>query len=285
MNNTDADDAQFGHGTEVDQAYDYSVTYLSSDTLPTDADMNVYANFAPNTPAYTVNFVATNGGTISATYQSYGVNQAFSSVTSATAQCDDGSPIYVTATPNAGYHFVNMNNTDSDDASWAHGTEIDSGGIDYSVTQQSTDEVDANSIMTVYANFAVNPPPTFTETFVANPTNGGVITPSGTGQYVENSWQTITAIPAAGYHFVNWTNTAGDDSPFGSSGCTRVSYQASDTMEIGTAMTTTAFFEQNTVQITLSDNTNPFLNYTVDGVPFLSPQTFTWAYGRHTFYS
>ena len=155
MNDTDADDAMWAvNSVEFDLGNHYSVTWTSPNEVDANANMYVYANFVLNAVfSETFNAYPSNDGTISAIYTDNGVNYT---VTSNTAQIPNGDPIFVTATPNSGFHFVSMNDTDADDAMWAvNSVEIDQA-YDYSVTTTSPNEVDANSNMYISANFAAN---------------------------------------------------------------------------------------------------------------------------------
>ena len=95
---------------------------------------------------------------------------------------DEGSSVTLIATPATGYHFVN----------WTlNGNEVSTNAT-YTFTAQAA----GNYI----ANFAIN---NYAITAVANPTAGGTVT--GAGNYDHFSTCTLTATPATGYHFVNWT--------------------------------------------------------------------------------
>ena len=91
----------------------------------------------------------------------------------------DGTP--VTAVPNTGYHFVD----------WSDGV----------LTAARTDtNVTAN--VSVTANFAIN---TYTLTYTAG-ANGTI---TGTSPQTVNhggEWNTVTAVPDTGYHFVDWSD-------------------------------------------------------------------------------
>ena len=86
------------------------------------------------------------------------------------------------ATPATGYHFVN----------WT------SAGIE--VSTSATYQFEVSGAGNYVANFAIN---TYEITAVANPTAGGTVT--GAGTYEHFATCTLTATPAIGYHFVNWT--------------------------------------------------------------------------------
>ena len=86
------------------------------------------------------------------------------------------------ATPATGYHFVN----------WT------SAGVE--VSTSATYQFEVSGAGNYVANFAIN---TYEITAVANPTAGGTVT--GAGTYEHFATCTLTATPAIGYHFVNWT--------------------------------------------------------------------------------
>ncbi|XUX01138.1 MAG: InlB B-repeat-containing protein [Dehalogenimonas sp.] len=129
------------------------------------ANISVTATFAVNT--FTLTYTAGANGSITGTSPQT-VNQGA-----------DGSA--VTATPNAGYHFV----------SWSDGI----------LTATRTDtNVQAN--ISVTATFAVN---TFTLTYTAG-ANGSITgtSPQTVNQGADGS--AVTATPNAGYHFVSWSD-------------------------------------------------------------------------------
>ncbi len=135
----------------------------------------------------------------------------------------------LTATPATGYHFVN----------WTRGGEVYSTNttISFQVTQ-------AESFI---ANFAIN---TYEITAVANPTAGGTVT--GAGTYNHFATCTLTATPATGYHFVNWTK-----------GGEEVSTAATYAFEVSGAGDYVANFAINTYEITAV--ANPTAGGTVTG--------------------
>ncbi len=126
---------------------------------------------APTT--YTVTFVAGTGGTLTGT--------ATQTVTSG------GSTTAVTAVPNANYTFT----------SWTG-----SGFTTSTATTLTVTNVNAN--LTITANFAALP--TYTVTFAAG--TGGTLTGTTSQSVISGSSATpVTAVPSAGYMFVNWTGT------------------------------------------------------------------------------
>ena len=128
------------------------------------------------------------------------------------------------ATPTTGYHFVN----------WTKGGEEYSSNatISFEVTQ-------AESFI---ANFAIN---TYEISAVANPTAGGTVT--GTGVYEHFAICTLTATPATGYHFVNWTK-----------GGVEYSTELTITFEVSQAESFVASFEINNYEIVAIANNAQF---------------------------
>ena len=97
---------------------------------------------------------------------------------------DYGTECTVTATPNEGFAFTD----------WEVNGETVS--LDLSYTFMVTG--DRNLV----ANFT-DSPVNYTITVTANPAEGGIV--SGGGEYLQGDECTVTATPAAGYLFVNWT--------------------------------------------------------------------------------
>ena len=96
-----------------------------------------------------------------------------------------GTQCTLVATANEGYQFVN----------WMKDNQVVSTNATYTFT------VNANGYYT--ANFELIPTPEYTITVTANPTNGGTVT--GGNTYQQGQSCTVTATPASGYNFVNWT--------------------------------------------------------------------------------
>ena len=95
---------------------------------------------------------------------------------------EEGKTATLTATPAEGYQFVN----------WTVGEEVVSTENPYSFV------VTAN--IALVANFELIPPTKYNVTVTAE--NGTV---EGAGEYEEGTTATLTATPAEGYQFVNWT--------------------------------------------------------------------------------
>ena len=199
-----------------------SDTILSSDadfsnpmhfgTLPQsfadyNATITITAVFAPasvNTYTVTVNVnnssmgTATGGGTF-----------------------NDGSQATVSATANAGYHFV----------AWMNGTTQVSTANPYTFT--------VNSNITLTATFEADPVTQYTVTLNTADATMGTVNPAGASTVNEGSSFTATATAADGFHFVAWMN-----------GTTQVSTANPYTFTVTGNITLTATFEANDPGIT-----------------------------------
>ena len=156
-------------------------------------------------------------------------NAAMGSVTGApTAPVAEGTTVTLVAVANAGHRFVD----------WSNGLTND------------TITITVNSDTTLTANFEAIP--TYTVTTVVNPANSGSITGAPTTAVLEGSEVVLTAVPAAGYHFVNWSN-----------GSTTATIQVTVTSDT----TLTANFEANAVgTYTVAVNYDATMG-TVTGIP------------------
>ena len=96
-----------------------------------------------------------------------------------------GTPVTVSATPNAGYTFVN----------WKDNGAIVSTSSNYQFTVAGNRTLTATFNQVSASQFAVN--------LSSNPGAGG--TTNGSGAFAAGSSVTITATTNAGYTFVNWT--------------------------------------------------------------------------------
>ena len=129
-----------------------------------------------------------------------------------------GQSCTLTATPTVPYIFVN----------WTK------NGIQVSTNATYTFTVTESA--TYVAHFVVE---TFTITALANPTEGGVVTGSGTYEMLDEC--TVTATANEGYNFVNWTENGNE-----------VSNEAAYTFAITGDRTLVANFELMTFEITAS---------------------------------
>ena len=141
------------------------VSTNASYTFTVNANRTLVAHFTANT--YTINVSANpnNGGNVMGG-----------------GTFNYGQSCTVTATPAAGYTFTN----------WTENGSVVSTNASYTFT--------VNANRTLVAHFTQN---TYTVTVAANPTNGGTVSGGGTFTYGQNC--TVTATPASGYTFINWT--------------------------------------------------------------------------------
>ncbi|MFA7418080.1 MAG: Ig-like domain-containing protein [Melioribacteraceae bacterium] len=114
-------------------------------------------------------------------------NPALGGTTSGGGIHNAGSTVNVTATPAIGYSFVN----------WTENGNPVSTNANYSFVISSN--------RTLVANFALIPPTQFSVSLSSNPALGG--TTNGGGNYNSGSNVTVTATPAVGYVFNNWTES------------------------------------------------------------------------------
>jgi len=101
--------------------------------------------------------------------------------TSGMGPFNQGSLVTLTATPNAGYSFLN----------WTENGTIVSTSSSYQLTMAGN--------KSLVANFTLN----LVVTLSSNPSVGGTTT--GSGSFTPGSSVTLTASPNTGYTFVNWT--------------------------------------------------------------------------------
>ena len=137
-------------------------------TFTVNANRTLVAHFTINT--YTINVSAspTNGGNVTGggTF-TYGQN------------CT------VTATAASGYTFTN----------WTEGSVVVSTNTSYSFSVTSN--------RNLVAHFTENPLPIYTISVTPKPEEGGTV--RGAGTYQEGQTCIVSATPATGYNFVNWT--------------------------------------------------------------------------------
>ena len=143
------------------------VSTQASYTFNVTGNRTLVANFQAQPQNYNVSVSAnpTNGGNVTG---------------GGTYQ--QGQSCTVTATANNGYNFTN----------WTENGNVVSTQSNYTFT--------VNSNRTLVANFT---PQQYTITATADPVNGGSITGGGTFNYGNSC--TLSATPATGYTFVNWT--------------------------------------------------------------------------------
>ena len=153
----------------VDWTGDVANATSASTTITMNAAKTVQANF--QRVEYQLTVANSSGGAtspVAGTYTYY-----------------SGDVVPLSATADAGYHFVN----------W-------SGGVADPNAASTTVLMDASK--TVTANFALDT--TFPLTIAVSPSAGGTTNPApGTYNYSSGTNVTVDATPNAGYHFVNWT--------------------------------------------------------------------------------
>jgi uncharacterized repeat protein (TIGR02543 family) len=96
---------------------------------------------------------------------------------------NENTVVNITATPTAGYQFVN----------WTG---------DVANPNSASTTVTMNGNKTVTANFELIPPTQYTLTTNVSPVGGGTV--SGAGTYNAGDTATVTATPTAGYQFDHW---------------------------------------------------------------------------------
>lgn len=136
---------------------------VASYTFSITADRNLVANFSLLQYNITVSSSPEEGGTVTGA-----------------GEYSHGAPVTLTATPNAGYAFLN----------WTDGLGF--------VSTEATLSFEAISDRTLTATFVIR----YTVTLESNPAGGG--TTAGAGSYDAGASATVTATPAAGYSFKEW---------------------------------------------------------------------------------
>ena len=188
--------------------------------------------FGYNKITYIATINITGGGT-----QYYNVSVMANPTNGGTVSGDGayqlGQSCTVTATPNAGYTFVN----------WMENGNVVSTNAVY------TFNVTGNHYLT--ANFQAQPQ-NYTVSVSANPTNGGTV--SGGGTYQQGQSCTVTATPATGFTFLRWTENG-----------SQVSTNASYTFTVTGNRTLVAQFQAVPQNYTISVSANPTNGGTVSG--------------------
>lgn len=112
-------------------------------------------------------------------------NPAAGGTNSGSGSYTSGASVNITASPNTGYTFV----------SWTEGANVISTSASYTFVIAGN--------RTLVANYVIN---SYTLTTTANPSTGGSITKSPNQlKYDHGSNVLLTAVPATGYTFTNWT--------------------------------------------------------------------------------
>ena len=141
------------------------VSSSSTYSFTATSSRNLVANFSTQSYTVSVSNSPSSGGTVTGG-----------------GTYNHGEQATITASPATGYAFVN----------WTEGGSIISTNASYTFT--------VNSNRSFQANYSQN---TYTVSVSNNPSSGGTVT--GGGNYNHGEQATITASPAAGYAFVNWT--------------------------------------------------------------------------------
>ncbi len=143
------------------------VSTQSNYSFTASADRHLVANFGSAVPVWPVTLTAnpTDGGSVSG-----GGNH------------EEGENITVTATPSAGYDFIN----------WTENGSVVSTSASYSFVVEESRELAANFVVKSYQI-----------TLTANPSNGGNLTGAGTVNH--GTVRAVNAFPAEGFTFENWT--------------------------------------------------------------------------------
>jgi surface protein len=139
-------------------------------TYNAEGERNLVANFAIN--VYTV--------AAQPNHEDYGT-------VSGAGNYEHFQQVTLTATPATGYHFVNWTE---------NGAEV---------SDEPTYTYNAEGERNLVANFAIN-----VYTIAAQPNHEDYGTVSGAGDYEHFQQVTLTATPATGYHFVNWTENGAE---------------------------------------------------------------------------
>ena len=181
------------------------VSSNASYTFTVNTNRTLVANFTAQSQQYTINVSANpnNGGTVSGGGTYY-----------------EGESCTVRATANTGYTFTN----------WTENGNV------VSTNSRYTFIVTGNR--TLVANFTMS---TYTITATADPAIGGTVT--GGGTFNQGQSCTLTATPATGYNFVNWTKNG-----------QQVSTNATYTFNVTESATYVAHFQLQSFTISLSAN-------------------------------
>jgi hypothetical protein len=188
------------------------VSNNASYTFTVTQNRNLTANFSSNTNTISLSSNPAAGGT-----------------TSGGGNYGHGQSVTVTASPASGYNFNN----------WTENGSVVSNNASYTFT------------VTLSRNLTANfSPITFVISLSASPSAGGSV--AGAGNYINGQSATVTASPASGYNFTNWTENGGV-----------VSNNASYTFTINKNRNLTANFSTNSYTIGL--NSNPVAGGTTSG--------------------
>jgi len=190
---------------------------------------------------------------------------------------NQGAATTITASPSAGYAFVN----------WT----VTSGAASIASATSASTTVTLNSgNATIQANFT---PITVTYSLSMTNDGHGTTSPSGTVTVNSGAATPIAATPASGYQFLNWTVPAGTAATFASatSASTTVTLTGNATVRANFTATTTAGVSAVTYAQTSSPVTVTTANTVVLALPFTAPSAgyitvvATGLYGTNNAYS
>ena len=156
--------------------YDHDAGVVVSATCGTTYSWDQNGSGTPINP-FVISFTSAATYTITAT-----ANPVEGGTITGAGAIEQNTSCTLTATPNTGYHFLN----------WTQNGTV--------VSTEPSFTFIATSDSTFVANFGIN---SYEITATANPTEGGTVSGGGTFNY--GTTCTLTATPATGYQFVNWT--------------------------------------------------------------------------------
>ncbi len=186
----------------------------------------------PNGPTLLASLTSGGGGGTNYTI-TLSANPSNGGTVSGGGTFSSGSSVTVQASPSSGYSFVN----------WTEGGTSVSTSASYTFT--------ASANRSLVANFSQNAQ-SYSVTVKASPKNDGTV--SGGGTFASGSSVTVTASPAAGYSFVNWTQSG-----------VAVSTSASYTFTITASRTLVANFAQTSGTFTIAVSAAPAKGGSVSG--------------------
>ena len=185
-------------------------TFSGGSSVANPLSYEIQAPMLGNSVTYTANFEEIPTATITVTSSGHGS-------ASGGGTFNLGDTVTLTATPDAGYRFVNW--------TFQGGSSV-ANPLSYEIQ-----EVMLGQSVTYTANFEEIPSATITVT------SSGNGTATGGGTYYLGDTVTLTATPSEGYRFVNWTFTGG------SSTANPLTYEIQAPM-LGNSVTYTANFEE-----------------------------------------
>ncbi|MBC7398307.1 MAG: DUF3494 domain-containing protein [Mucilaginibacter sp.] len=170
--------------------------------------------------ALIANFAAISAGKVALNLSA---NPVAGGTVAGQGQFNIGSTVTASATPRAGYAFVN----------WTDNGTVVSTSSNYQFV------IIVNKTLT--ANFSATPASQFAVVLSSNPVAGG--STNGAGSFAAGTSVTVTAMPNAGYTFVNWTD-----------GATTASTSPAYTFPLSSNRTLVANFLLNTYTLTVNAN-------------------------------